>query len=69
MNKISGAPADVELVCSQLSCQDPQANLAGCIKSGDLTTFSALLAEVAPLDDQGHLSLPDDEKQVGSIVY
>ena len=24
MNKISGAPADVELVCSQLSCQDPQ---------------------------------------------
>ena len=42
-----------------------QSNLAGCIKSGDLTTFSALLAEVAPLDDQGHLSLPDDEKQVG----
>ena len=24
MNKISGAPADVGLVCSQLSCQDPQ---------------------------------------------
>ena len=85
MNKISGAPADVELVCSQLSCQDPQvvterrhdsrrqspifqANLAGCIKAGDLTTFSALLAEVAPLDDQGHLSLPDDEKQVGCEV-
>ena len=45
-----------------------QTNLAGCIKSGDLTTFSALLAEVAPLDDQGHLSLPDDEKQVGFIV-
>ena len=43
-----------------------QSNLAGCIKSGDLTTFSALLAEVAPLDDQALLSLPDDENQVGS---
>ena len=46
-----------------------QTNLAACIKSGDLTTFSALLAEVAPLDDLGHLSLPDDEKQVGCTVY
>ena len=45
-----------------------QTNLASCIKSGDLTTFSALLAEVAPLDDQGHLSLPDDEKQVGGFI-
>ena len=29
MNKISGAPADVTLVCSQLSCQDPQVSLDG----------------------------------------
>ena len=36
----------------------------GCIKSGDLTTFTALLADVAPLDDAKHLSLPDDEKEV-----
>ena len=43
-----------------------QSNLAGCIKTGDLTTFSALLAEVAPLDDQEQLSLPDDEKQVSA---
>ena len=41
-----------------------QANLASCIKNGDLTTFSALLADVAPLDDANHLSLPDDEKEV-----
>ena len=41
-----------------------QANLASCIKNGDLTTFSALLADVAPLDDAKHLSLPDDEKEV-----
>ena len=43
---------------------DYQASLAGCIKSGDLNTFSALLADIAPLDDAKHLSLPDDEKEV-----
>ena len=41
-----------------------QNNLAGCIKNGDVTTFSALLADIAPEDDIAHMSLPDDEKQV-----
>ena len=41
-----------------------QNNLAGCIKNGDITTFSALLADIAPEDDIAHMSLPDDEKQV-----
>ena len=34
--------------------------------AGDLTTFSSLLADLAPQDDAHQLSLPDDEKQVDS---
>ena len=45
-----------------------QSNLAGCIKNGDLTTFTAILADIAPQDDAAHLSLPDDEKQVLCIL-
>ena len=73
------------VVCTQLSCQDPQviqnsieiksnlkfylkSNLVGCLKNGDITTFSAILAEVAPEDDDAYKSLPDDEKQVWTQV-
>ena len=83
MNKMSGAPVESGAVCTQLSCQDPQvkteyfllcinfilqSNLAGRIKNGDLTTFTAILADIAPQDDAAHLSLPDDEKQVLCIL-
>jgi len=64
LNKLGQGGGKAGAVCAQLSCQDPQASLAGCIKNGDLTTFSALLADVAPLDDAKHLSLPDDEKEL-----
>ena len=50
-------------VCAQLSCQDPQSNLVACLRSGDLSTFSSLLADVAPLEDK---AITDDEKEVGS---
>jgi len=64
MKKVKGAPGNPGVVCAQLSCGDPQENLSSCILSGDLTTFSSLLADLAPLDDAHLLSLPDDEKQV-----
>ena len=60
-------PQVIKALCFYISVtisSDYQASLAGCIKSGDLNTFSALLADVAPLDDAKHLSLPDDEKEV-----
>merc|ERR1719500_2184821 len=55
-----------EVVCAQLSCGDPQSTLASCLHSGDLTTFTAVLADVAPLEDgkiKG-VSLSDDEKKL-----
>ncbi|XP_023344392.1 transient receptor potential cation channel protein painless [Eurytemora carolleeae] len=64
MNKVVKVDEPAAVVCAQLSCGDPQENLSNCILSGDLTTFSCILADIAPLDDHHQLSLSDDEKKV-----
>jgi hypothetical protein len=42
-----------------LCCE--QMNLSACLQAGDLTTFTSLLAEVAPIEDGGQTNLEDQE--------
>ena len=62
LDKLGKAASPAGQVCAQLSCGDPQTGLATAFHSGDLTTFTAILADIAPVDDTKHLSLSDDEK-------
>ncbi len=45
-----------------------QANLSACLLAGDLTTFTSLLAEVAPIEDGGQTSLEDQQVNLGTCL-
>ncbi len=45
-----------------------QANLSACLLAGDLTTFTSLLAEVAPIEDGGHTNLEDQQVNLSTCL-
>jgi hypothetical protein len=45
-----------------------QANLSACLLAGDLTTFTSLLAEVAPLEDGGQTNLEDQQVNLSTFL-